>query len=158
VSDFSHGHAKNDQNHPAFQISTMIHRFLNLAIFHWIAFTFWLALLFVLSGLPGEAAPQHLFPHQDKVLHFVFYLGGAAVLTAALSSTWPLPRFMGILLAVLLLAICGAADEYRQQFAPSRAGMDPLDWSADIAGALAGAVILTRMKSLYGLPVPKPQK
>lgn len=136
----------------------MIQRLLTLAPLHWTAFTAWLAILFFLSGLPGDQAPRHLFPHQDKALHFIFYLGGAGVLAAALSSTWPLRRTFCTTLTVLILALIGAADEYRQQFTPLRLGMDLFDWIADLSGALAGALILARLKATSGLPAPATRK
>jgi VanZ family protein len=126
----------------------MLQRLLALAPLHWGTFALWLAILFFLSGLPGDQAPSHLFPHQDKVLHFVFYFGGAVSLAAALSSTWTLHRTLCTILTVTILALIGAADEYRQQFTPLRSGMDPLDWLADIAGALAGALTLARLTLL----------
>lgn len=140
----------------------MLHRLLTLAPLHWTTFALWLAILFLVSGLPGNDAPQHLFPHQDKAMHFFFYLGGAGVFAAAVSSTWNMPRRTTTILTVLLLALLGAADEYRQQFTPLRSGMDPFDWLADVAGALAGALILARLKSAAtqssGLQAPAADK
>ena len=130
----------------------MIQRLLTLAPLHWSAFAAWLAVLFFLSGLPGDQAPRLIFPHQDKALHFVFYLGGAGVLAAAISSTWTLRRTFCAILTVVILALIGAADEYRQQFTPLRSGMDLFDWIADLAGALAGTLILLRLKSSAPLP------
>lgn len=136
----------------------MIQRLLTLAPLHWTAFAAWLAILFFLSGLPGDEAPRHLFPHQDKVLHFVFYLGGAGALAAALSSTWSLRRTTCLALTVLVIALCGAADEFRQQFTPLRSGMDLFDWLADLTGALVGALVLLRLKASAGLPAPAARK
>lgn len=140
----------------------MLFRLLTLAPLHWSAFACWLAILFFLSSLPGDAAPTHLFPHQDKAMHFVFYLGGAGVFAAAISSTWSLPRITTIILTVLVLSLLGAADEYHQQFTPLRSGMDPFDWMADIAGAFAGALIFARLKSVAekssGLPAAAERK
>lgn len=155
MSDFFHHLRPADQKSPR---RNVLHRLLTLAPLHWTAFAAWLAILFFLSGLPGDEAPRHLFPQQDKVLHFVFYLGGAAALAAALSSTWPLRRSACLALTVLVLALCGAADEFRQQFTPLRSGMDLFDWIADLAGAFTGALILLRLKSSAGLPAPASHK
>ena len=158
MSIFFHFFVSVDQKSP----STVLFRLLTLAPLHWTAFAFWLAILFFLSGLPGDAAPTHLFPHQDKGMHFIFYLGGAGVFAGAISSTWSLRRSTVTILTVVTLALLGAGDEYRQQFTPLRSGMDPFDWMADVAGALAGALILARLKSAAaktsGLPAPSERK
>lgn len=87
-----------------------------------------------------------LLPHQDKLIHFAFYAGGAGALAGALARTFSLSGAWLLALTVLLLSLAGALDEYNQQFVPGRMGMDPYDWVADILGAACGVVVLRRLR------------
>ena len=87
-----------------------------------------------------------LLPHQDKVIHFVFYAGGACALAGALARSFGLRGLALVVLTILALSLAGALDEYNQQFVPGRQGMDPYDWAADILGAACGVLVLGRLR------------
>ena len=81
-------------------------------------------------------------PQQDKILHFVFFLGGGMALAASLRGLIGL-RGLSLLLAVaVVLGLLGALDEYNQQFVPGRSGLSIEAWIADMSGAIAGVGFL----------------
>ncbi|MFZ9919942.1 MAG: VanZ family protein [Terrimicrobiaceae bacterium] len=108
----------------------------------WTLFVIWLGILFFFSSSESPKDMPTLLPHQDKVIHFVFYAGGASALAGALTRSFGLRGAWLLVLTVLVLALAGALDEYNQQFVPGRMGMDPYDWAADISGAACGVVVL----------------
>ena len=112
----------------------------------WTLFVLWLGILFFFSSNESPKDMPTLLPHQDKVIHFVFYAGGACALAGALVRSFSLRGGWLLVATVAVLALAGALDEYNQQFVPGRQGMDPYDWSADIFGAACGVVILGRLR------------
>ena len=121
--------------------------FLQHAPFLWTGFTAWLAVLFFLSSLPGSGYPAMIIPHQDKVLHFLYFGGGGAVLAAALHASFRLRCAFLLLLVVSVVAAIGALDEYHQYFVPGRSGLDFFDWLADFLGAICGVFVLQRLRA-----------
>ena len=87
-----------------------------------------------------------LLPHQDKVIHIVFYAGGACTLAGALARSFGLRGLALVILTVFVLSLAGALDEYNQQFVPGRLGMDPYDWAADFLGATGGVLLLVKLR------------
>jgi VanZ family protein len=92
-----------------------------------------------------ESSNAHPFPFlpssildEDKLLHAGGYALLGVLLRLALARVQPARRALG--LAVLLAALYGATDELHQRFVPGRSA-DPLDWTADVVGALAGAAL-----------------
>jgi len=112
----------------------------------WMLFAAWLAILFFFSGSPPPKDMPTLIPYQDKFLHCVFFAGGACALAGALSRSCGMRGFRLLAAAVLSLALAGALDEYNQQFVPGRMGLDPLDWLADLCGAILGVLAFVRLK------------
>ena len=112
----------------------------------WAAFSLWACILFFVSGSPPNPNMKTLVPFQDKILHFVFFAGGAFALASALLRRLPPASRLLVPLTIAIIAACGAFDEYNQQFVPGRAGLDPFDWLADLSGAIAGCFLL---KSLH---------
>ena len=112
----------------------------------WTLFVLWLGILFFFSSNESPKDMPTLLPHQDKVIHFVFYAGGACALAGALVRSFSLRGGWLLVATVAVLALAGALDEYNQQFVPGRQGMDPYDWAADIFGAACGVVILGRLR------------
>lgn len=97
----------------------------------------WAAGVLLVGGLDigGTDLPGHL----DKAAHFVAYgIGGALAAGAGRwsrrGSGWP---------GVVLVALVAATDELRQARLAHRTG-DPLDWVADIAGALVFFLLVRR--------------
>ena len=112
----------------------------------WTLFVVWLGILFFFSSNESPKDMPTLLPHQDKVIHFVFYAGGACALAGALVRSFSLRGGWLLVATVAVLALAGALDEYNQQFVPGRQGMDPYDWAADIFGAACGVVFLGRLR------------
>ena len=112
----------------------------------WALFVVWLGILFFFSSNEAPKDMPTLLPHQDKVIHFVFYAGGACALAGALVRSFSLRGGWLLVATVAVLALAGALDEYNQQFVPGRQGMDPYDWAADIFGAACGVVVLGRLR------------
>ncbi len=122
----------------------------------WVLVLIWRSVLFFLSGESSLPSGPEL-PFKDKILHCVYYSGGAFAFILALDGNKKiLGSLKGLLLSgFLFTAIVGASDEFHQTFTPGRSGNDPWDWLADIAGGLLGAWIawltLQRLK-----PAPLP--
>jgi len=105
-------------------------------------FAIWLAILHQVSNSPAKEMPDMLVPQQDKILHFVFFLGGGTVLAATLRLLAKLHGMPLLLSVTVVMGLLGALDEYNQQFIPGRSGLSLADWIADVSGAVAGAGLL----------------
>jgi len=112
----------------------------------WTLFVLWLGILFFFSSNESPKDMPTLLLHQDKVIHFVFYAGGACALAGAIGRSFLLRGAWLLVATVSVLALAGALDEYNQQFVPGRKGMDPYDWAADIFGAACGVLLLTQLR------------
>lgn len=113
----------------------------------WSLFCAWLAILLFFSGSPPPEDMPTLIPHQDKLMHFVFFAGGACALAGAFSRSFDAKGLRLWTGTVLTLALAGAFDEYNQQFVPGRAGLDPFDWIADLCGAFFGVWTLVKLRA-----------
>jgi len=86
-------------------------------------------LIVAASSRGAVAGPQ--IDHFDKVVHFSVYgLLGTLVVRAVGRSRW--------VLAVLVVSLFGASDEWHQSFVPGRS-MEFADWVADTLGAAVAA-------------------
>jgi VanZ family protein len=113
-------------------------------------FGIWLAILYYVSNSVPKEMPEMMVPQQDKILHFVFFLGGGVVLAASLRI---LAKLQGVRLFVavaLVMGVLGALDEYNQQFIPGRSGLSLEDWIADMSGAVAGVGLLQLLAAKLG--------
>jgi VanZ family protein len=108
----------------------------------WAALICWAALILWLSSLPPRELPEAAFMLWDKTNHFLAYLLGGWLAASALRVSRPGTHVVGNLLgAVMLIAGFGVVDEMLQELTPGRHGGDLGDWSADVLGAVAGALL-----------------
>jgi VanZ family protein len=110
-------------------------------------FGIWLAILHHVSNSVPTEMPQMVVPQQDKILHFVFFLGGGVVLAASLRLVAKLESIRLLLTVAVVMGLLGALDEYNQQFIPGRSGLSLEDWIADMSGAIAGVALLRLLAS-----------
>ena len=110
-------------------------------------FGIWLAILYHVSNSVSTEMPQMVVPQQDKILHFVFFLGGGVVLAASLRLVAKLESIRLLLTVAVVMGLLGALDEYNQQFIPGRSGLSLEDWIADMSGAIAGVALLRLLAS-----------
>ena len=110
-------------------------------------FGIWLAILYHVSNSVPTEMPQMVLPQQDKILHFVFFLGGGVVLAASLRLVAKLEGIRLLLTVAVVMGLLGALDEYNQQFIPGRSGLSFEDWIADMSGAIAGVALLRLLAS-----------
>ncbi|HEX9206002.1 MAG TPA: VanZ family protein [Candidatus Deferrimicrobiaceae bacterium] len=106
----------------------------------------WIALLLTLTSIPDPDFGRG-FPGMDKLAHSGFY--GVAGFLCAL---WRRESGRGAkgaaVFAAVLVVLLGAADEIHQQWIPGRS-MELLDWAADVAGGVAGALSSLAAVSLF---------
>lgn len=99
-----------------------------------------LALLAIVGSM---SAGKGWFPSPlDKLVHAAYYGGIGAWAWVALGGRDRIAPWG----AVLLVAACGAADEFVQAYTPGRYP-SALDWSADILGAAVAVLILGWLRS-----------
>ena len=71
--------------------------------------------------------------------HFLGYaLLGVLAIRGFAGATWRGVTWRAAMWTVLLCAVYAVTDEWHQSVVPNRF-LDPLDWLADVAGAVAGA-------------------
>ena len=108
----------------------------------WLALLCWAWGILVLSSLTPQELPDAAFLFWDKANHFLAYALGGWLAASALRVSRPAARITGAaILAVIAVAAFGALDELLQTFTPGRSGGDIFDWTADLLGAVAGAVV-----------------
>ena len=103
----------------------------------------WLAPLTVMLVILAATSwphPPHLPGQSDKVFHF----SGYALLGATMGWAARASNIRRALQWIAVVSLLGAADEWHQQFIPSRS-MDVRDWMADTAGAVAGLSLVTAL-------------
>ena len=98
----------------------------------------------ILASSRAVTAPgfTRWFPYFDKVTHFFIY-----GLLATLTLRWLGSRRWAPWLAIAVVSLFGASDEWHQSFVPGRS-CEVADWVADTLGA-ALAVSLFRRWGLY---------
>ncbi len=95
-----------------------------------------------------------LFANQDKVFHFIEYLGLAFLIANCTPRNYTLRRRFW--LAFSVAAVYGITDELHQSFVPGRDATLG-DWAADAAGSWAGAWFLLRAETwLHRARLQKP--
>ena len=102
----------------------------------------WAALIAGLSSIPNNFPPTDPSElNADKAVHFGLYavLAALAVASAMRRGTAG-SRFFMAALVVVAVALFGVVDEVYQRVIPGR-DPNPLDWAADVVGAVCGAVL-----------------
>lgn len=117
-------------------------------MWYWLPVIAYASLIFYLSSLPHpeEDLPKFLFEKLgDKLLHVIEY--AVLALLCYRAFRWAaVPRVaqQAVLLAIVTASFYGMTDEVHQAFVPFRES-SWLDWVADTAGAVIGAVGSGRM-------------
>ena len=119
---------------------------------HWMAAWFpvaaYMALIFYLSSLPhpDEQLPKFLFETLgDKLLHVIEYAVFAALSYRAFRRAGgPYAARYAVVFAAAAASLYGVTDEVHQAFVPFRTATW-LDWVADTAGGVLGAVTAQRV-------------
>ena len=100
----------------------------------------WAVLIYYLSSQPGVDRPP-LFPGQDKLLHFIaFGILGFLAMGSAKAGPYG-HRPWQVWLAIALVTLYGALDEFHQYFVPGRVA-DHYDVIADMIGGMFGAWVM----------------
>jgi VanZ family protein len=108
----------------------------------WLALLCWACGILVLSSLTPQELPDAAFIFWDKANHFGAYALGGWLAASALRVSRSVVRIAGAAtLAVIIVAAFGALDELLQTFTSGRSGGDIFDWTADLLGAVAGALV-----------------
>jgi VanZ family protein len=99
--------------------------------------------------LSGDDLERLGFDFWDKAAHFAAFAAGSVLLVAALALTtkWSWRRIAW--LAVIVIALFGATDEWHQLYTPKRSGADLYDWIADFFGAGTGACAALLIHARY---------
>ena len=106
--------------------------------------------IFVQSSFPPpDFGPA--FPLKDKVMHMVAYGLLAVLFYRACRVTWPerLAPVQLLAISVLFASLYGLSDEFHQSFVAARQA-DALDWVADVAGSILGALGYMWVVSRHG--------
>lgn len=113
-------------------------RFFLTRVYLWLPPISYAALIFFLSGL-SDPLPQVSSLVWDKALHVIEYAGLAFLLCRALLGEGLRWR-PAVALAIVMAAMYGGSDEWHQASVAARQSTVS-DWTADLIGAVVGALI-----------------
>lgn len=106
----------------------------------------WAALILLLGHMPPPVTPRILFPHVDKIVHFVEYLVlGLLLVRATHISQWKGPTARALIIGLLF----ALADEFHQAWFPGRVS-DIFDFVADGLGLIGASMAHTRLAARAG--------
>jgi VanZ family protein len=94
------------------------------------------------------SGPQ-LFPHVDKVIHFVMYGGLAFLCAGALFHTVSIGWRAITIISVSIATVYGIFNEILQMYVPTRS-TDIIDALANCAGAVVGAYLAKYVQRTHG--------
>lgn len=113
----------------------------------WILVVAYLALIFGVSSIPQNPLSHTCIKVSDKLAHLAEYAGFGLLLTVAARSTLRrIPRWVLMVVVVLVGAAVGALDETYQMTVPGRE-RELLDWVADVTGVLVGTGVAMALNS-----------
>ncbi len=102
----------------------------------------WAITILWLSSLTPRELPASAFLLWDKLNHVLaFAVGGLLAATALRVSRPTMPAAGALIAAIVLIAVFGAVDETVQTLTPGRSGGNLGDWTADVVGAVLGALV-----------------
>lgn len=106
---------------------------------YWLPVIIYAVFIFIFSSISEPPKIIPLFPHSDKLLHFMEYALFGFLMLRALFASYKDKKSIIYLrfLAVSIVIFYGMTDEIHQYFVPSR-DMDILDLVTDSIGALIG--------------------
>lgn len=114
----------------------------------WLPVAAYMAMIFYLSSLPhpDEQLPKFFFETLgDKLLHFIEYAVLAALSYRAFRrAAGPYAARHAVVFAAAAASFYGVSDEVHQAFVPFRTATW-LDWLADTAGGVVGALTAQRV-------------
>ena len=109
----------------------------------WLPVAAYMALIFYFSSSshPDEELPKFLFEALgDKLLHMIeFAVLGVLCYRAFRRAAGPFAAGYAVVFAIVTASLYGATDELHQAFVPFRTATW-MDWMADTAGGMVGAV------------------
>lgn len=113
-----------------------------LAAILYVALLCWAVTILWLSSLTPRELPESAFLLWDKLNHVLaFAVGGWLAATALRVSRPTMPVAGALAAAIVLIAAFGAVDETVQTLTPGRSGGNLGDWTADVIGAVLGALV-----------------
>jgi len=102
----------------------------------------WAVAILVLSSLTPDELPREAFLLWDKLNHVLaFAVGGWLAATALRVSRPTMPVARALVASIVLIAAFGVLDETVQTLTPGRSGGNLGDWTADVIGAVLGALL-----------------
>lgn len=108
----------------------------------WLPPIIWAGVILTGTSIPSSVVPGRVSEF-DKVLHFIIYAILAVLLTRQLAEVTT--RWRAALLAIVISAAFGAADEWHQQFIRGRYP-ERADLVADTLGAASGALLVIALR------------
>ena len=111
-----------------------------------LGFALWVLILWILSGRPPPEVSTLDLPGFDKILHFVYFLIGAILLSIALHLRGSYSWRHNLVVVVIALALIGAIDEWHQSWTEERFG-SPIDVGIDSVGVILGAAFFAWLSS-----------
>ncbi len=107
----------------------------------WIPVALWTGV--ILTGTSAPAVPGASVPGLDKLGHFGMYAVLGLLTARAVRGGAATPR--ALLVALAVIALFAAADEWHQRLIPTRSA-EVADWFADVAGAGFGVGSFATLK------------
>ena len=105
---------------------------------YWLPVIIYAVAIYIVSSIPEPLEGVPLFPHADKVLHFIEYAILAFLVIKALCSLESDKKVIFLRIAtVAIVVFYGFTDELHQYFVPQR-DMSIFDLLTDGLGALVG--------------------
>jgi len=101
-----------------------------------------MALIFILSSLPGDDLLLASFEFSDKIKHFIaYFVLGITLCLWIPSKKWLAKPIFWCVIIVVLCTLFSISDEYHQTFVPGRLGNDLGDLAANFIGGLVSVLL-----------------